>query len=559
MKNKDDLSKCLRWGVVASTVYLACIVLFFYPYFGDFDSALIGPPEDNMQDFWNTWYSQNMLETEPATFSSTPLLFFPDQTSLIYHSFSYPNLIFIFILRKIFQLPPTHSVLTALHNGMLLLSFYLAALGAYLLIRKFTKDDLSALIGGFIFGFSPFHFAHVLHHMTISTIQFIPFFVLSFLNFIESRKGLPFAGTVAFYLLSALACWYYLFFLAYFTVFFYVYHAIRRHQPLIQEFIKPIVSVWVATFILLSPLLIPMIAEVLHNQRVYTGGHNEFVADLLGFVIFHPYHLLGDLTRPIHSRFAGNPWEATVYLGLVNMGLLLWVFSKKQTRQIENLPFCLWGIFFFMLLSGGAFLHILGKSTYIPLPTALLQFLPLIRNVRTPSRAIVFVYLFLGIAISLILSSETFRATQNKGRARVFWFIALLIFVDFYPTHRESTRVSCPPAYRILQEDPEKDFGIIDLPKGYIEGNHYMMYQTFHQRPIVNASISRSLKKTFSEELNLVDLQYQKDQLIQNKVKYIIIHKQLNQNSEYRIPIGKYQEYYQTLYFDEENVVLRVY
>ena len=104
------------------------------------------------------------------------------------------------------------------------------------------------------------------------------------------------------------------------------------------------------------------------------------------------------------------------------MGLLLSVIFKKQTRQIENLPFCLWGTLFFMLLSGGAFLHIFGKPTYIPLPDALLQFLPLIRNVRTPSRAIVFVYLFLGIAISLILS-ETFRASQNKGRGRVFWFL----------------------------------------------------------------------------------------------------------------------------------------
>ena len=558
MKNKDDLSKCLRWGVVATTVYLVCIVLFFYPYFGNFDSALIGPPEDNMQDFWNTWYSQNMLETDPSAFFSTRLLFFPDQTSLIYHSFSYPNLIFIFILRKIFQLPPTHSVLIALHNGMLLLSFYLAALGAYLLIRKFTKDDLTALIGGFIFGFSPFHLAHALHHITVATIQFIPFFVLSFLKFIESRKGLPFVGTVLFYLLSALSCWYYLFYLAYFIVFYYLFHAIGRRQPIIKELIKPMVSVFVAVLILLSPLLIPMVAEGIHNKRVNAGGHNVFVADLLGFVVFHPYHLLGDLTRPIHSRFTGNAWELTVYLGMVNIGLLLWVYFKKQTRQIENLPFCLWGMFFFMLFAAGAFLHILGKSTYIPLPSGLTQFLPLIRNVRTPSRAIVFVYLFLGIAISLILS-KTFLTSKNKGRAPVFWFITLLIFVDFYPTHRESTQVTCPPAYRILQEDPEKDFGIIDLPKGYIEGNHYMMYQTFHQRPIVNASISRSLKKTLSEELNGADLDYEKDQLTRNRVKYVIIHKQLNQKSGYRIPIGKYQEYYQTLYFDEESVVLRVY
>ena len=119
--------------------------------------------------------------------------------------------------------------------------------------------------------------------------------------------------------------------------------------------------------------------------------------------------------------------------------------------------------------------------------------------------------------------------------------------------------MSCPPAYQIVREDPEKDFGITDLPKGYVEGNHYMMYQTFHQRPIVNASISRSLKKTLSEELDGADLDYEKDQLTRNRVKYVIIHKQLNQKSGYRIDVGKYQEFYQTLYVDDRNVVLRVY
>ena len=99
----------------------------------------------------------------------------------------------------------------------------------------------------------------------------------------------------------------------------------------------------------------------------------------------------------------------------------------------------------------------------------------------------------------------------------------------------------------------------MDLPRGYVEGNHYMMYQTFHQRPIVNASISRSLKKTLSEELDGADLDYEKVQLTRNRVKYVIIHKQLNQKSRHRIDVGKYQDFYRTVYADERNVVLRVY
>jgi hypothetical protein len=31
-------------------------ILFFWPWAAQVSSALIGPPEDNMQDFWNGWY-----------------------------------------------------------------------------------------------------------------------------------------------------------------------------------------------------------------------------------------------------------------------------------------------------------------------------------------------------------------------------------------------------------------------------------------------------------------------------------------------------------------------
>ena len=51
--------------------------LLLDPYFGNFDSALIGPPEDNMQDFWNTWYSQNVLENRSWSILFHPSAIFP--------------------------------------------------------------------------------------------------------------------------------------------------------------------------------------------------------------------------------------------------------------------------------------------------------------------------------------------------------------------------------------------------------------------------------------------------------------------------------------------------
>ena len=37
-------------------LFASTTAVFFWEWLPDLHSALIGPPEDNMQDFWNTWY-----------------------------------------------------------------------------------------------------------------------------------------------------------------------------------------------------------------------------------------------------------------------------------------------------------------------------------------------------------------------------------------------------------------------------------------------------------------------------------------------------------------------
>src|SRR5262245_47506700 len=37
--------------------FAAITAILFWQWMPHLHSALIGPPEDNMQDFWNTWYA----------------------------------------------------------------------------------------------------------------------------------------------------------------------------------------------------------------------------------------------------------------------------------------------------------------------------------------------------------------------------------------------------------------------------------------------------------------------------------------------------------------------
>jgi hypothetical protein len=559
-------SPAYRCLLGASAVYGCCILLFFYPTFGEFTTALIGPPEDNMQDLWNTWYSQMALASDPRQFLFTRILFFPEGTSLVYHSFSYGSLIGIFLLRSLFGLSLNLEVLVGLHNLMLLLPYYFGAMGAFMLTWKFTQHFLSALVSGYIFAFSPFHFAHTLHHMGVSTIQFIPFFVFYTLRYLERPLVKFYMGSVVFCVLGSLSSWYYLVYNAYFLLFYYVYTVLRQRTPFVKVALVPIVAILAGTFVLLSPLIIPMLRKGIGNRQVYPGGHDVFVADLVGFVAFHPYHLLSHATQWVNAQLTGNPWEASVYLGLVNIGLLAWAMWRWRALQHLPLAFCLGGMGVFMLLAAGHSLHVLGWSVpYVLLPTALTEWLPFLSNVRTPSRAMAYAYLFLAVAVGCILKAlcgdgEAWgdrRPRQASLRWTLIIALCALLFVDFYAVARDTTPVTCPQAYEAIGGEGSHSFGILDLPATYEAGNRAMMYQICHQHPIVHASISRKPTATLIDRLEFHDLPRQQQQLLAHGVRYIVVHTELPPG-ERALNLSPYLQFYRTVYTDQSTMVFAV-
>jgi hypothetical protein len=471
------------------------------------------------------------------------------------------------LVRTLLHLPSTLPVLVGLHNGILLASFYLAGIGAYYLAYYFTKQFWAAWIGGFIFAFSPFHFAHSLHHMHVATIQYIPFFVLCVLRLEETYRMRYGVGAVIWFILGALSSWYYLFYNLFFLLFLYLYRAIQTPKLLIQPLLSQTAAITGGSLLLLSPLLLPMIREASANPHTYAGGHDYFVADLVGLFIFHPYHWAAHWAAGINSRLTGNPWEMSVYLGIINIGLLIWALVKQQHRRDPVLRWCLYGMLFFALFAGGSYLHILGASVKpFVLPTAFLEFLPVLSNLRTPSRAIVYTYLFLGIGVARILSNlqtqplfHPARKLSSFGQRRIAsMVISVALVLDFCSINRESTPVTCPPAYAAIGDSAPSPFGILDLPMVYENGNRYMMYQLCHHRPIVYASISRKLKETLSDFLSGWEVAEQKEALQERNVKYIVVHTQLQSPSP-SIDLVEYERYYHLVYRDTNEIVFQVY
>lgn len=547
--------------LLASGVYLACMVPYFLAYLPYLSTSLIGPPGDNMQDFWNLWYSQRVWDGGGHDFFFTRLVRYPEGVPLYYHTFAYSDLALIFLLRKLLFLSNSLSILLVLHNSVLLASLYFSALGAFYLARVFTRNTVSALFAGFIFGFSPFHLAHFLTHMHVATIEFLPFFVLCFLKAVETGQKRYLAGSILFYLLNALSSWYFLVYCGYFLLFYYVYQAVTQKKLLLRRELWAVGANLAGVAILLAPILLPMIRSGWGNPDVYAGGSGDFVADALAYFIPDPYHLLTTAGRGIYAHFSGFMDETRVYLGLVNLALFAGAWWMGRRGKIPATTFLLAGVLVFMMFASGPFLHVYGHKV-IALPTLLLDSLPLVSNMRTSARAAVFVYLFFGIGAGLGLD-QIIHWCRWRRRSLLLWVapICLLAFVDFYPRGLSRTIIAQPLAYAVLAADKDADFGVLDLPRGYLQGNSYMLYQTFHGRPIVSATLSRRITRTLMDQLETEDMAAQKQQLANAKVKYIFIHGDAfaRHNPGETVDLAAYGKTYPVAYYNDVCVVFRVY
>jgi hypothetical protein len=518
MPGERRLDQAVR--IMAALAFFTLLTaLLFHSLLGQLSSALIGPPEDNMQDFWNSWYAA--VAARPGHFFDTNLIRFPEGTPLYYHSIAYPQVFAVALLAKLFG--TDHATLLLLHNLVLLASFPLAGLGAFLLVRRFTRHSAAALIGGFVFAFNPSHVAHLMHHVNVTHIECIPFFVLAYLQALERKNLFWLAAAIALYALNALFCWYYLFYLAFFMIFHAVYIRFRDRRPLAGWRLAAPLLCMAGTTLLLAPLLIPMFAQS-GSSTLRPPGSDIFVADIAAFFAFPPTHLLAEWTQILYAHMKSNAWEATVYLGLANLALLTWLIWRRWGKCDDRLRYVLCAMAAFGVLAAGDTLHVFGNDLAIPLPGMVLSHLPFLANARTPSRIVVLVYLFLGVAVGYAVAL-TARTRPYRWTNAAIAGIAVLILIDFYPVHLATADASCPKGLDIIARDPEQGFGVLNLPHSYVGTTDAMLQQTCHGRPIATALVARIVKPSLIDRLEERDPAAQQAQLRLAHVKYIVLDK----------------------------------
>ncbi len=509
-----------RHHLYALLGYLALALLMTYPLVREFSRAIPGDGFDGWQNVWNLWWVKRALLVDAGNPYFTRFVDYPDGVYLYFHTLN--------IFNGLAFLPFTLNVGPLLaYNVAVTFSFVVGGYGTYLLafyvLRRASprQAQLAAFLSGVVFAFSPYHMAHLLGHMQLISLEWLPFYALFALKLIDAstsmrpapvpripaRRGagqqidkhqVSNALMAALFLVLVAACdWYYAFYMVLFTGLYLLWTIWRR-----RVWLAPTLALMGAALIFLlitSPVLVPMLRESLRADYMVPppGSTERLSADLTAFLTPSELHpLWGKLAARWAGRFTASTSERTVFAGYIVLALaILALVTRWRTARFWGLSALVFGV-----LALGPVLHVGGRTLMgsigpIPLPYALLhQAIPILRISRSVSRFDVLVMLSLAVLTAIGLNWLLCRAQKGGYNEVVQWLLGAaalaVVMLEFwvapYPMSAPETQ---PFHYRLARESGS--FSVVDIPLDWDRPAN-LLYQTVHQKPTVSGYTSRT-------------------------------------------------------------------
>ncbi len=230
-------------------------------------------------------------------------------------------------------LPFPNSWVAYFMGPLLILKFACSALTAYWFIRRFTRYDLSARLGGLLYAFSGFSIYNIFFNHFHEAIVFFPLLLLGFEVLVTENKRGVFALAVA-----ACAIVNYFFFVG-MMVFGIIYFVIRLMSRSIKPGAARIFAVFfevILGILIAAVILIPSYLAIAGNSRVseIELGWNSllFGKESIPANVFEVFFFPPDLpARPVFFPEADVKWSSLgAWLPLLSM---VGVFAYASARK----------------------------------------------------------------------------------------------------------------------------------------------------------------------------------------------------------------------------------
>ncbi len=417
------------WWLWPLVLYLTLSVLLFgLPVIGHFGSRIIAANEiDPSAEMWFLgWWPHAVLHgINPFV---THAMFYPEGYNLQWAA-SMP-------LLSLLSAPVTLAFSPAVSwNVLMLLCPALSAWTAYLLCRSLKAGTIPSLVGGFLFGFSPYVLLNLTGEPMLAMVALVPTFALLTVRRLRGEIG---DRRFVLWMALALAAQYLIDAEILLTSTLFGAIALVSGAAIFRESRAAIVGLgrllvvaYAGAAVLVSPFLLSFAFGAHYPPSDTTGA-----ADLTWFV--RPPALMALQISRTSSVFVRNP-ESYLGLPLVVIAVIaLW--QLRGRREVRLLGTCLAAA---AIATLGTRLHVGGHSTGIWLPWDLLQRVPVLRY-AIPLRLALFVMLFAALLAALWLGAR-------RGPAVARWGLAALAIAFVAPEAGNSNwhiAIADPPFFR---------------------------------------------------------------------------------------------------------------
>jgi hypothetical protein len=501
----ERTQRALIWVILPLAVYTLAAVIVTWPLAERLTTHAAGTGySDSYEVIRHGWWTREALLHLDNPFDQ-PLLVYPEGFSsrvqlaqpIQYFAVGIPALVF--------------SPLTAF-NLAVIGTLVLNGTAAYWLGMNLNgRRALAALLGGLIFLAYPKMQGHLgVGHLSILSLYPLPLFVICMWRVLREGAawrtviagGVCFALTVlasvsmiTYVLMPLLVFW------ALYSILWDRHHIITRGLPLNQQhWFKGIVML-VFGGALILPFYVPLFtaegrAEV---SDIEAGGRVRYSTDLLAFASPSPFGLLkkADLVPDyVYDVLGTNSTEGTAYLGVTAVLLAALAVIRREAAR-------LWLVIALgaMILSLGTLLkwrddvvtyQIEDYKSYVTLPWALFQELPVLDSTRTPGRF----NLTTGLALSAMVSLGAaifFTWVRWRGvRIVLAVILAAAVIVEyqlFWPF--DTVNATQPDYFRELAKTDDVR-AVLDVPVNHYQIAKLALYQqTFHHKPLIAGYAAR--------------------------------------------------------------------
>jgi hypothetical protein len=509
---------------------------------------------DEATFLWNIWYFKDAVVDRLSNPLHSELIWHPLGIDLVLYTYNFFHALVAMPMAVAVTIPFASNI-------ALLASTVLSGYGTFLLVLRLLRRErrssagsepqpedrarlnpmIAAFVAGLVYAFASNRAVYAaLGHYDMVTTQWIPFYALMLLRSLDERlnrarrqraaalAGLFFAFTGLAEMISAL-------FLAIFTLIVLVMHlrTLRTAQSPVsglRSLVSSLLITGLVAFLVWSPALVPIVRQFL-TEDFSLKGWGEAIplsTDLLGWftpTILHPF-FGGDLVaelrrvqlRALAEDGSGFRDVNTVFLGWFTVTLALLAIVKYGRR----VAVWTWTTVIFGLFTLGPFLQINGRYQFdldgvaatVPLPYALLHYLPIIKANRAPNRNSVLLMLGLAVLVGYALYWLLQRTRNVEERATttpkqsphhpitpsllVIMLAAALLFEHLaLPAPLSDMRV--PAVYAQIAADP-RPVSILQAPLGWrnsfgvfgAEETRLQFYQSVHGKPMLGGNISRA-------------------------------------------------------------------